>query len=72
MGSASSGQGLAWRVAQAMNRLAVRRAARAAPAKGFVQQPEPRTIGMFARGRQLLSGHFLMAGRLIEAPGASL
>ena len=60
------------RVAQAMNRLAVRRAARAAPAKGFVQQPEPRTIGMFARGRQLMSGHFLMAGRLIEAPATSL
>ena len=72
MGNASLGQGLSARVAQAMNRLAVRRAARAAPAKGFVQQPEPRTIGMFARGRQLLSGHFLMAGRLIEAPGASL
>ncbi len=60
------------RVAQAMNRLAVRREARAAPAMGFVQQPEPRTIGMFARGRQLMSGHFLMAGRLIEAPATSL
>ena len=72
MAYASSGQGLALRVAQAMNRLAVRRAARAAPAKGFVQQPEPRTIGMFARGRQLMSGHFLMAGRLIEAPATSL
>ena len=72
MAYATSGQGLALRVAQAMNRLAVRRAARAAPAKGFVQQPEPRTIGMFARGRQLMSGHFLMAGRLIEAPATSL
>ncbi|MGQ0565295.1 MAG: heparinase II/III family protein [Gemmobacter sp.] len=72
MANASSGQGLAGRVVQAMNRLAVRRAARAAPAKGFVQQPEPRTIGLFARGRQVMSGHFLMAGRLIEAPGQSL
>jgi len=72
MEQASSGHGLAMRVAQVLNRLAVRRAAQAAPAKGFVQQPEPRTIGMFARGRQLMSGHFLMAGRLIEAPGTTL
>ena len=72
MAYASSGLGLSAHFAQAMNRLAVRRAARAAPAKGFVQQPEPRTIGFFARGRQLNSGHFLMAGRLIEAPGTPL
>ena len=33
---------------QAMNRLAAHRAARAAPAAGFVSQPEPRTIGLYA------------------------
>ena len=72
MESASSGLGLSARFSRLMNRLAVRRAARAAPAKGFVLQPEPRTIGLYARGRQLISGHFLMAGRLMEEPGASL
>jgi uncharacterized heparinase superfamily protein len=37
-------------------------------AKGFVSQPEPRTIGSHARGRQLVAGNFLFAGRLVEAP----
>ncbi len=54
------------------NRLAALRAARARPATGFVSQPEPRTIGSFARGRQLVAGNFLFAGFLIEGPGKSL
>ena len=54
---------------QAMNRLAARRAARAEPAAGFVSQPEPRTIGLYARGKQLVAGNFLFAGHLVEAPG---
>ncbi len=37
------------------------------PATGFVSQPEPRTIGNFARGRQLIAGNFLFAGFLVEA-----
>jgi uncharacterized heparinase superfamily protein len=72
MAAGDDGMGLmaaaaAWRLRQA-----ARQAARGAPARGFVSQPEPRTIGMFARGRQLMSGHFQMAGRLIESPGTSL
>ncbi|MGB8815034.1 MAG: heparinase II/III family protein [Paracoccaceae bacterium] len=55
-----------------MNRLAARRAAFARPATGFVSQPEPHTIGLFARGKQLISGNFLFAGHLIEAPGVRL
>ncbi len=39
------------------------------PATGFVSAPEPRTIGRFARGRQMLAGNFLFAGHLIEADG---
>jgi uncharacterized heparinase superfamily protein len=54
------------------NRSAARAAARVPAATGFRSQPEPRTIGMHARGRQLVSGHFLMAGRLVSAPGRSL
>ena len=41
-------------------------------AVGFVSSPEPRTIGSFARGRQLLAGNFLFAGHLVEGDGASL
>ncbi|GGW33324.1 hypothetical protein GCM10011452_22310 [Gemmobacter lanyuensis] len=55
---------------QAMNRLAARRAGQAQPAAGFVSQPEPRTIGLYARGKQLVAGNFLFAGHLVEAPGS--
>jgi uncharacterized heparinase superfamily protein len=37
-----------------------------------VSSPEPRTIGSFAKGRQLVAGNFLFAGYLIEAPDASI
>ncbi|MCX7565616.1 heparinase II/III family protein [Sulfitobacter sp. F26169L] len=40
-------------------------------ARGFVSSPEPRTIGSFARGRQLAAGNFLFAGSLITAPDKS-
>jgi uncharacterized heparinase superfamily protein len=40
--------------------------------KGFVSSPEPRTIGSFARGRQLTGGNYLFAGTLIHAPDMSL
>ncbi|NNE53439.1 MAG: heparinase [Sulfitobacter sp.] len=43
-----------------------------AQVKGFVSSPEPRTIGSFARGRQLISGNYLFAGTLIHAPGQSI
>lgn len=52
-----------------MHRLHARLAAAAAPATGFVSQPEPRSIGSYARGKQLSGGNFLFAGFLIEAPG---
>ncbi len=40
--------------------------------KGFVSAPEPRTIGSFARGRQIVAGNYLFAGTLISAPGHSI
>ncbi|MDJ0824491.1 MAG: heparinase II/III family protein [Rhodobacter sp.] len=55
-----------------MNRVQARRASFAAPAAGFVSQPEPRTIGRYARGKQLCAGNFLFAGQLVEAPETSL
>ena len=55
-----------------MNRLHARRAARTRPATGFQSNPEPKMIGHYARGRQLLAGNFLFSGHLIEAPGVNL
>jgi uncharacterized heparinase superfamily protein len=54
------------------NRLAMWRALKASPAKGFVSQPEPRSIGLFAKGKQLLSGNFVIAGQVITAPDTSI
>lgn len=51
-----------------LNRLAARRAAIGRPATAFVSQPEPRTIGSSARGRQLIAGNFLFAGHLLQEP----
>ncbi len=39
---------------------------------GFVSSPEPRTIGSFARGRQLMAGNFLFAGTLVADPDTSM
>ncbi len=55
-----------------MNRLHARLAARTRPATGFRSNPEPKMIGHYARGRQVLAGNFLFAGHLIEAPGVSI
>jgi uncharacterized heparinase superfamily protein len=59
-----------WRakMTRRMNRFHAWRAARARAATGFVSQPEPKSIGSFAKGRQLIAGNYLFAGQLIEAP----
>jgi uncharacterized heparinase superfamily protein len=48
------------------------RALRAVPARGFVSQPEPRSIGLYARGRQLMAGNLLFGGQLVEMKGRAL
>jgi uncharacterized heparinase superfamily protein len=68
----TKGEGFAARRVRALNRLESWRAGMTPPAKGFVSQPEPRTIGLFARGRQLIAGNVLLAGFLVEAKDASL
>ena len=55
-----------------MDRFHARLASRSRPATGFRSTPEPRIIGYFAKGRQLLAGNFLFAGQLVEAPGGSI
>ena len=54
------------------DRWAMWRALKAAPATGFASQPEPRTIGLFARGRQLLAGNFVSGGQVLERPDTEI
>ncbi|GGH27366.1 hypothetical protein GCM10010973_15650 [Cribrihabitans marinus] len=54
------------------NRYYARRSRRQKSVTGFVSQPEPRTIGSFARGRQLVAGNLLFAGYLVESRDANL
>ncbi|MDJ1016463.1 MAG: heparinase II/III family protein [Paracoccaceae bacterium] len=51
-----------------MNAAHARAASFSRPATAFSTTPEPRTIGSFARGRQITGGNFLFAGFLVEAP----
>jgi len=44
---------------------------RAAP-RSFLHHPEPRAIGSFVRGEQLLAGQFIFAGRRLEGLGNSI
>ncbi|WP_421747382.1 heparinase II/III family protein [Cognatishimia sp.] len=60
------------RYTSAMHRLHARLSTLARPATLFTSMPEPRTIGVFAKGRQLLAGNFLFAGHLIVAPETSI
>lgn len=60
------------RQARLLDKVHARLAAHARPATGFVSAPEPRTIGHFARGRQLIAGNFMLGGQLIEAPGRQI
>ncbi|MDJ0821730.1 MAG: heparinase II/III family protein [Paracoccaceae bacterium] len=67
-------QGNSWRstFARILNRYHARRSVRIKPAGGFVSQPEPRTVGFFARGRQMLAGNMMFAGHVVEAPDTIL
>lgn len=60
------------RIPRLADRFAAWRAGLTRPAAGFESQPEPRSIGMVARGRQLVAGNLLLGGVLVEAPGRSL
>ncbi|SFO27675.1 Uncharacterized conserved protein, heparinase superfamily [Roseovarius lutimaris] len=68
----SKPENLSARWTRLLNRIAARRAALSRPATAFLSQPEPRTIGSFARGRQLCAGNFVFAGRLVPAPETSI
>jgi uncharacterized heparinase superfamily protein len=63
---------MAGRMTRFLNRFYARRSRRQKAVTGFVSQPEPRTIGSFARGRQLVAGNLLFAGYLIESTDTGL
>ncbi|MEQ9694429.1 heparinase II/III family protein [Shimia sp. SDUM112013] len=68
----SISDGLSARHTRLMHRLHARWSAMARPATAFTSTPEPRTIGSFAKGRQLIAGNFLFAGTLVTDSGASI
>lgn len=68
----STSRSLTARWAHLMNCLAARRAVLSRPPTAFISQPEPRSIGYLARGRQLCAGNFVFAGHLVEAPETSI
>ena len=51
-----------------LNRLQARLGGLAQPATAFVSQPEPKTIGSYARGRQLMAGNFLFCRAIWSKP----
>jgi len=55
-----------------VERLHARLAAQRASETGFVAPPEPRIMGSFARGRQLIAGQFQFAGFTVEAKETSI
>jgi uncharacterized heparinase superfamily protein len=69
---ARAGGSTSKRLDRLADRLAVLAAGRVRPARGLVSQPEPRSIGLYTRGKQLVAGNVLFAGHLVEAPGTSL
>jgi uncharacterized heparinase superfamily protein len=68
----SSSDTFAGRRTRFLNRVYARLSRRQKAATGFVSQPEPRAIGSFARGRQLIAGNLLFAGYLVDEPGIDL
>lgn len=55
-----------------MHRVHARRAARTRLETQFMTAPEPRTMGIVGRGRQLVTGNFLFSGLFVEGPQLSI
>ncbi|MEX0280773.1 MAG: heparinase II/III family protein [Arenibacterium sp.] len=68
----SSPQSFPTRWTRFINHLYARLSRRQPSARGFVSQPEPRTVGSFARGRQLVAGNILFSGYLVESKDTGL
>ena len=51
---------------------ALRHARKAHVSKGLLSQPEPRSIGLYARGKQLVAGNFTSGAVVVESPGVAI
>lgn len=60
------------RLAAFFDRHQARRAGRAKVTTTFALPPEPRSIGLLAKGQQLIAGEFLFAGQRISDPALSI
>jgi uncharacterized heparinase superfamily protein len=65
-------ENLSARVSRILDRIEAKRATLSRPATGFTYNPEPRTIGSFARGRQLCAGNFMFSGHLLQEPNTGI
>ena len=65
-------ESLSARWTRAANRIAARWAALTLAPAAFVLQPEPRSIGCPARGRQICDGHLNVAGHLLDTSTTSI
>lgn len=52
--------------ARMFSKIAARSGAFSSAPTAFVSSPEPRTIGLYARGKQLVAGNYLFAGQLLS------
>ncbi|MEY8841029.1 heparinase, partial [Cribrihabitans sp. XS_ASV171] len=68
----SSPNSMASRWVRFQNRVHARLSRRHKAVTAFVTAPEPRTVGSFARGRQLVAGNLLFAGYLVESKDTPL
>ena len=59
-------------ITQLKYRWYLRRAVWSKPAVGLVSAPEPRTIGSFERGQQLVSGRVLITGHIMDLGDGSV
>lgn len=54
------------------DRWVARATARRTTAAALMTHPEPRTIGSFARGKQLIGGNYQFGGNLVQSPGRDI
>ena len=55
-----------------MDRVHARLSGMRSKVTGFVYQPEPRSMGSYAKGKQLVAGNFQFGGHLVQHPGVRL
>ena len=60
------------RTSNFFDRVTARRTGKTARRTRFITQPEPRTVGGFERGKQLIAGNYHLGGHLVQSPGRNI